>query len=218
MGDTIALNYYDSLLRQSDVALLNVGQWLNDRLIGFAFEYFQNDVFSALADHVVFISPEVTQFIKLSGAEELPIFLEPLNLPSKDLVFLAVNDQEDMERAGGSHWSLLVYSRKLDACVHYDSASSNEHTARKLAKKISMFVNNTGSTSVKFIEGSLSQQTNSSDCGVYTVAVAELICEKVSAKMSISIPLEVDVAPSSITQKRDKMKSLIRNLYEKGYK
>ena len=63
------------------------------------------------------IAPEVTQFIKLSacGDEEggvpLEIFLEPLKLEEKDFVFLAINDQDDSESAGGNHWSLLVFSR-----------------------------------------------------------------------------------------------------------
>ena len=62
------------------------------------------------------ISPEVTQFIKLAasgGDDALPleIFLSPLGLQEKRFVFLAINDQEDSEAAGGSHWSLLAYAR-----------------------------------------------------------------------------------------------------------
>ena len=36
--DPIVLSYHDSLLRQSDVALLEGSNWLNDRIIGFFFE------------------------------------------------------------------------------------------------------------------------------------------------------------------------------------
>ena len=36
--DEIVLSFYDSLLKKSDVELLNEGQWLNDRMIGFVFE------------------------------------------------------------------------------------------------------------------------------------------------------------------------------------
>lgn len=36
--DDIALSFYDSLLKRSDVELLNEGHWLNDRVIGFVFE------------------------------------------------------------------------------------------------------------------------------------------------------------------------------------
>ena len=36
--DPIVLSFQDSLLRQSDVELLDGNRWLNDKLIGFAFE------------------------------------------------------------------------------------------------------------------------------------------------------------------------------------
>ena len=35
---------------------------------------------------------------------EIGIFLEPLNLPNKKLVFFAVNDNDSKCSAGGSHW------------------------------------------------------------------------------------------------------------------
>ena len=38
MADEIVLNFQDSLLRKSDVELLEEGQWLNDKIIGFMFE------------------------------------------------------------------------------------------------------------------------------------------------------------------------------------
>lgn len=38
MADEIALSFHDSLLRKSDLSLLEEGCWLNDRLIGFMFE------------------------------------------------------------------------------------------------------------------------------------------------------------------------------------
>ena len=38
-ADAVVLDYYDCLLRSSDLMLLNESQWINDNLIGFAFEY-----------------------------------------------------------------------------------------------------------------------------------------------------------------------------------
>lgn len=38
MVDEIVLSFHDSLLRKSDLSLLEDGRWLNDRLIGFVFE------------------------------------------------------------------------------------------------------------------------------------------------------------------------------------
>jgi len=38
-ADAVVLDYYDCLLRRSDLMLLNESRWLNDNLIAFAFEY-----------------------------------------------------------------------------------------------------------------------------------------------------------------------------------
>ena len=38
MADEVVLSFHDSLLRKSDLSLLEDGRWLNDRLIGFVFE------------------------------------------------------------------------------------------------------------------------------------------------------------------------------------
>lgn len=38
MADEIVLSFHDSLLRKSDLSLLEEGRWLNDRIIGFMFE------------------------------------------------------------------------------------------------------------------------------------------------------------------------------------
>ena len=41
MSDPVILSYFDSLLRQSDIALLEKPNWLNDKIIGFAFQYYE---------------------------------------------------------------------------------------------------------------------------------------------------------------------------------
>jgi sentrin-specific protease 8 len=64
MSDSPILSYYDSLLRQSDVSLLEPPNWLNDQIIGFAFEYFQREKFGN-NKKMYFIEPAVTQMIKL---------------------------------------------------------------------------------------------------------------------------------------------------------
>jgi hypothetical protein len=67
---------------------------LNDRIIGFYFEYLHLNKFDS-ANGVCFISPEVSQFLKLAQFEEIPIFLEPLELERKEVILLAVNNAKD---------------------------------------------------------------------------------------------------------------------------
>ena len=63
MTDSPVLSYHDSLLRQSDVSLLSPPNWLNDQVIGFAFDYFAREEFDT--NKIAFVEPAVTQMIKL---------------------------------------------------------------------------------------------------------------------------------------------------------
>ena len=65
--------------------------WLNDRLIGFYFEFLHQRKFES-SSRVCFISPEVSQFLKLASAVEIPVFLDPLHLEEKETVLMAVNN------------------------------------------------------------------------------------------------------------------------------
>ena len=47
MTDPVVLNYHDSVLRKSDLLLLEKPNWLNDNIIAFAFQYFQEVVIYA---------------------------------------------------------------------------------------------------------------------------------------------------------------------------
>lgn len=208
--DPVVLSYQDSLLRRSDVALLDGPHWLNDQVIGFAFEYFSTERFRSLGEKVCFISPEVTQFIKYASCqEELSIFLEPLRLTSRRWVFLAVNDNSN-QTAGGSHWSLLTYKRDSDQFTHYDSQSgSNSLHARRIAAKLEAFLGARGK--VPFAEGQCPSQQNSYDCGMYVICNAEALCESCRVQGCAHLPTEM-ITPTYITRKRTEWHSLIQRL------
>ncbi|XP_064633000.1 sentrin-specific protease 8-like [Lineus longissimus] len=192
----VVLSYHDSLLRKSDVSLLEGPHWLNDKLIGFSFEYFENDRFKERCHHVRFISPDVTQFIKLE-------------LHTKKLVFLAVNDSTDASQAGGSHWSLLVFSRKDGIISHYDSNHGyNEAAARSIAKKIYPYLRAYGE--VEYQEALTPQQNNCYDCGIYVVSVTECLCMKYLE--SFKSPLDEFVTPGYVSKKRKDLIDLILRL------
>ena len=77
---SLIISYGDTILRQSDINILQSTQWLNDQIIGFYFEYCQLDKFAGTGQ--CFVGPEVTQCLKLMQFEELSIVLDPLDLPA----------------------------------------------------------------------------------------------------------------------------------------
>lgn len=208
--DPVVLSYQDSLLRRSDVELLDGPHWLNDQVIGFAFEYFTTERFRCLGDKLCFISPEVTQFIKYATSqEELAIFLEPLMLGSRRWVFLAVNDNSN-QTAGGTHWSLLLFQRDNSRFSHYDSQSgSNSLHARRIAAKLEAFLGVRGK--VAFVEEQGPSQQNCYDCGMYVIGNAEALCENIKVQGCAHLPVQI-ITPTYITRKRTEWHSLIQRL------
>ena len=85
---------------------MSSNQWLNDNLIGFYFEYLQHTLFHTQGK-LLFIGPEVSQFLKLVARDEVTSVLEPATWERAELVLLAVNSLNRRDVAGGAHWSLL---------------------------------------------------------------------------------------------------------------
>ena len=206
MSDDIVLSYQNSLLRKSDTDLLVGRNWLNDSLIGFWFEYLENKCEGSAC----FVSPEVAQFIKLAPAES-KLFVEPLNLRSKDLIFLPVNDSTSYDCPGGSHWSLLVFDNKTEQFHHYDSMDdgSNFCQASKTAKNLSL-------TAKDVVQVKCTQQMNSWDCGVFVCCHAQHImkhCSLNNNKDLKSLPL---LSQTVADQQRSNMQKIIAELSAQG--
>ncbi|XP_057364928.1 sentrin-specific protease 8-like [Daphnia carinata] len=180
--DDVLLNYHNSLLRQSDVKLLQNADWLNDQVIGFWFEYLEN---STMDNSVCLVCPEVTQFIKLGSPSDTPFFVDPLNLSQRALVLFPVNDSMFLDHPGGSHWSLLVYAGLLKKYYHLDSLiGTNLGHAKKIA-------NNLHLPNEEVVELKCTQQENSYDCGVFVCSNAENVIRHhlVNKGMLVSLPM-----------------------------
>ena len=180
-SDMVVLSFGDSLIRESDIALLSGPHWLNDRIISFYFEYLHQKKFDS-GDRVCFISPEVSQFHKLATNAEISIFLEPLALENKDVIVLAVNNAANPDQPGGSHWSLLIYSAQSEEFYHFDSSSGmNSGDARPIAARLHSFLQKKKSdlsgmkvaSRLAITEVSVLQQSNGYDCGIHTIANAD---------------------------------------------
>ncbi|KAI8622378.1 hypothetical protein BC830DRAFT_1045850, partial [Chytriomyces sp. MP71] len=178
----------DASLRHSDALLLNDGLWLNDAVIAFAFEVLS----SALPDHVLLLAPSVAHLIATVDRDFAASIARPLNLHARQVVFLPVNDCVDLDEPGGSHWSLLVFSRAHnEGFFYYDSLNNfNLEAAKRMKDKFlpllcpshaphspQTIISNirTAPSVVFFQQMDMQSQTNGYDCGVYVIAVTELL-------------------------------------------
>lgn len=209
MADAIVLSYHDSVLRQSDVLLLEPPQWINDRLIGFEFEYKSRQY-----ESVAFVTADVAQFVKLSSPDEISAFVAPLELGSKHVVLVAVNDNDSADRSGGIHWSLLSFVRQHRSFYHYDSLSKhNTVQAQRIASNLSSLLSTERSS---FQDVECPQQVNSYDCGMYTICYADYVLERFINGDSRT--LYEAVTPESVTSKRTDLRELIVKLASKDHK
>lgn len=207
--DSIVLSFNDSLIHQSDVDLLEGPYWINDTIIGFCFEYFEKEQFSHSADKLALIGPAVTQYIRLTPDNQLKELLSPLNLPSKQFVFLAVNDNQSVN-AGGTHWSLLVYIRSKQEFQHYDSMKgSNREVAHTLAYKLQPHVQ-APLGRMKVLEKDSPKQLNGYDCGMYVISIAEHLCRELCE--GYSIDLNEIINCDFVRKKRSQVKELIHKV------
>ncbi|XP_071540551.1 sentrin-specific protease 8-like [Panulirus ornatus] len=207
MGDRVILSYHDCLIHESDLRLLEGRNWLNDSLISFWFEHLQHDVFRGRS-RLLFISPEVTQLIKMGDANELPIFLNPLNARYKDNIFLPVNDNSSVIASGGSHWSLLVYSRDDNKWYHYDSQrGANFRDARCLVQRINSYLDR--DIPATLVDANCTQQDNSYDCGAFVMTYAQRAAEQAIKGTTLGTCY---VDRQEANRMRDQIKSLVYSL------
>ncbi|XP_075547407.1 sentrin-specific protease 8-like [Dermacentor variabilis] len=207
----IVLSYHDTLLRESDMELLDEPHWVNDNIIWFWMQYLENELYASRCDTLAFVGPDVVQLVKLGAALNVDQVLKSLELKQKELILLPVNDCQEFDLPGGCHWSLLVYNQTRKIFEHYDSTKGHNHShaksiARALAPLLSL-------REVRVVESDCLQQHNSFDCGLYVMYNLQQVCAE-----HIVLP-EADrsrrtLLTSWMQQNRKTLKELIVKLSE----
>jgi sentrin-specific protease 8 len=169
-----SLLYHDCQVYDYDLETLRPGEWLNDTIIEFCFEYFEQDIFKQ-QQRFLFLRPAIV-FLMMhtkdrSGLESAL----PIGLQENDIIFLPINDSDGID--SGTHWSLLIYWKKGNSFYHYDSIGcSNDMMARYCKDRIAELVGS--SMTATFVPIDTPQQQNGYDCGVYVIAIAKLIASR----------------------------------------
>lgn len=236
MAQAVAV-HGDVFLYEEDVATLGECQWLGDLVIAFFWELFAARLArdEAATSHgsvaesprVLLIEPTVSYMAAVFGAAEA--LREVLAVPrtagarsltelllTASLVLVPVSDKADPDDpVGGGHWSLLVFRRDtssgLSAFEHYDSAGgANADHAAAVATALGPLLS-TSPPPVQLVASP--QQVNGHDCGVYAVALAELLCALFMAGTLPPPgvpPLELEqLTPKAIAEKRAEMRRTV---------
>lgn len=132
--------------------------------------YLETEVLQDHSKPIALIPPSFAQIIKLLPGDAKDS-LETLGAIGKDLILVPVNDHGAVV-PGGAHWSLLAYCRAENAFYGYDSIKElNGPATKDLVISLKKAL---GCSSAAYVRGECLPQFNGYDCGVHTVANAEM--------------------------------------------
>ncbi|CAL4089430.1 unnamed protein product, partial [Meganyctiphanes norvegica] len=119
-----------------------------------------------------------TQLLKIGDTKDLNYTLDSLEAWWKEYIIMPLNDNNSANKEGGSHWSLLVYSKHDDKWYHFDSKQgSNIKHARRLVSRVNSYLSD--KTQPTLVETSCTQQNNNYDCGAYTMVYAQMATRRI---------------------------------------
>ncbi|KAK9836930.1 hypothetical protein WJX81_000421 [Elliptochloris bilobata] len=193
------LDYHDVLLYDSDLGLLEDEEWLNDQVISFYFEYLSREKSRSCGFTFV---PGATTFLLINaGSEDAAAVVEAL--------------QPVAAHTGGS---LLVLDLNSSEARHYDSArGANAGVAAELLQKLQAALRL--DAGAKLVTAASPQQQNGYDCGVYVLAMADLICDARARGLDwagVDAELQRALPPGAASQWRSAVLALAHELAGKG--
>ena len=110
-------------------------------------------------------------------SEDAKLLLEPLHPSAKKYLFFPVNDSEHHDKEGGTHWSLLVYSRLENTFYYFDSVHNrNNYATTKIIEVLRAVLNCQSAFSISYPS---TQQQNLYDCGIYVICNVENIIKHI---------------------------------------
>lgn len=193
------------------VEILRGPHWLTDQIIAFYFQYLESEVYRDYMRDFLFVSPQITQLIKMidGRCEDARLLLEPLHPNTKKFLFFPVNDSEHHDKEGGTHWSLVVFSRPENTFYSFDSVHNrNKYATTKIIEVLRSVLN---CQSAFFISSPSTQQPNLYDCGIYVICNVENIIKHILTKSGV-VRHVAELNKDAVSTKRSEILKIIAEL------
>ncbi|KAJ2827963.1 hypothetical protein IWW50_001625 [Coemansia erecta] len=183
MRDTLLVSFHDATVYSRDTLSLREGQWLNDAILGFYFEYLFHEILRG-DPSILLLKPALVQLLQ-ANVESIQSVL-PSDIHTKDIIFVPIGS--------GTHWSLLVYCRQTQPpSFHYfDSmANANYHHALAAKHRLEQLLLGAQRPLAQMVAHSCPQQENSYDCGVFVLLFVDLLARRYA---------DLRLPPKNVTQ------------------
>ena len=193
-------------------------KWVSDNIITVIFKNIQQNINGC---NVALVEPSTVQILRKAkdlDLDHVRSIVKSLELNEKDYIFFPVNNNNQLEGEGGTHWSLLVYSsvEKHRGFHHHDPMGrANINHAVELMEKLS---NADASFIKKMNEVNCPRQVNGWDCGIYTLIYAGMLVEDIARGVD---PMGINITPDEVANCRKTLRQKIgieKALFEKDRK
>ena len=215
--DDVILRYQSTTIRNSDLFALQEPNWISDPIISFWYEFTQKEMVG-YDKGILLINPALSQVIKLADKSEMTKNLNAINAWQQEYLIVPINDNES-DKQGGSHWSLLLYSRNLNEWYHFDTMNGfNTRHALKIAENLNQYLE--FNESPKLVEISCTKQKDNFNCGAFLLCFTREALTRILKGRPLDSPCHyIDETDASyirqqilekITEKNYDLKNFIR--------
>ncbi|KAH6564232.1 hypothetical protein BASA50_007366 [Batrachochytrium salamandrivorans] len=227
---SVILHFGDVQVTSMDLDSLAPKEWVGDGVIQFYYEFLEKSVCLPHAKEMLLLQPAVAFLIANSQDPRQLRDALPPDLVFKKVIFIPINNSNGGQ-GGGSHWSLLCFFRPLNTYYYYDSMGvANLDYAKQAMRSLHDLVGDQENPSLVCIETPVQVNAHASlplvgyDCGVYVIAITELLCLRIIDRdfnalekpQDLSLwKLDHCISPHSISEKRTLVRNLISELAEK---
>ena len=176
------LEYQGTNITAKDIKTLENGQWVCDEIISLFLAFMRED--QTMKDKkILLVNPSATFILKECEDKKVVNDLKKdLRINEMEWVFYPINNNKKSDNAGGTHWSLLLFSKKENRYYHYDpiEGKNNNHAKELVVNTLDLNNFRLGGLP-EFKEIKSLRQENSYDCGPYIMLYIREIVNNIIA-------------------------------------
>ena len=197
---------------------LDYGKKVTCTIISFCMKqaenYYGNDLET---NKILLLQPAIVQILQLYGKEDVREQKKQLKLANYDWIFFPVNDRKNtMDGDGGSHFSLVIYSKKEHRFFHFDPLNGlNRRSALDLMTNILDSESVTNEDNIyklpDFEEASCEKQKNGFDCGLFILGYMD---EAITSILKGNSPRELSAPKGGASMLRFELAQIIDHCVE----
>ncbi|CAD8059853.1 unnamed protein product [Paramecium sonneborni] len=201
------LKFKNAQLHLRDIDSLNQKQWLTAEAIYFGIQYFIKEI----PNEIQVLDPSLATFIVFENDFEDLLSIQQ-ELIGKEYIITAIND---CQNPSGSHWGVMLFYQFQFYLFDSGSNSNLQSSAELIAQKMIAIIKNDETLINKEIQvikyDGVPKQTNSYDCGVYSIAIICKLIESITMKQQWNFK---SLTPDYVTNIRLELKNSIQQMLQ----